>query len=477
MQNRITSKTHRKLFTATATIALMGLSATPVAANSLIAEQYDGGKSRVNRAFALRGVTEAFASAACRYDGNYDIETARYDLQHVHDNFEAVLHGLEHGDRALGMPGEETSPRILQAIAKTHELWDPMEEASRHMLEGTSTPKEVAIITEGYHDLFEQTDIMAADVSGEYTNPQELLQSDATILNFAGRQRMLAQRMTRAVCELASDVHVDVAISELTATVDMFDLSLVALRDGYPAAGVNPPPNETVKKSLEDAYALWQANRGIYDTILSGTHATADDVAASNAMTRELMVSMNNVITLYLLATPGKDGVYRVPLEAYAETELSTWINDPRVIEAVKAQNILHADLSQADIDALDQQWRAEAGADGGPMMTAALSSPVSEWLLEHQDTTAGFITEAFVMDMHGLNVAQSVATSDYWQGDEAKYQETYLIGPDALHISDVELDESTGFYQAQASLPVVDPATGEVIGAMTFGVNVQSLM
>ncbi|PRY77222.1 PilJ/NarX-like methyl-accepting chemotaxis transducer [Yoonia maritima] len=479
MQNCMSTKprSRRLALTTTACIALMGFGATTAQAQSLDPALYDGGKARVNRSLALRGLSESVASASCRYNAGIDLATAEYDLQHVHDNFDAILAGLEFGDRALGMPGAETTPRILNAIKKTHEIWDPMEHAALEMLGGTASPDDAAIITDGYHALFDQTTNLAADVSGEYTNPQELLQSDATVLNFAGRQRALAERMTRAVCELATDTNPEAALGELIATVDMFELSLVALRDGYPAAGVNPPPNDTVKGSLESTYAIWQAGRGIYDAIKDGATPTADDVIASNALTQELSVGMNNAITLYLIATPGKDGIYRVPLEAYADAELRTWASDQRVIDAVNAQNIAHANMSEDAVIALDQQWRAEASGDGGPLMTAVLDNPVSEWLRAHQDETAGFVTEVFIMDHLGLNVAQSVATSDYWQGDEAKHQETYHVGADALHISDIEFDDSTGFYQAQASLPVVDPATGEVIGAMTFGINVQHLM
>ena len=105
------------------------------------------------------------------------------------------------------------------------------------------------------------------------------------------------------------------------------------------------------------------------------------------------------------------------------------------------------------------------------------MSHPVSAWLKDQQDATTGFVTEVFVMDNKGLNVAQSALTSDYWQGDEAKWQKTYLVGPDALHISEVEFDDSTGYYQTQASMPITDPNTNEVIGAITFGINIQSLM
>ncbi|MEM8755288.1 MAG: hypothetical protein AAGF90_20180, partial [Pseudomonadota bacterium] len=73
-----------------------------------------------------------------------------------------------------------------------------------------------------------------------------------------------------------------------------------------------------------------------------------------------------------------------------------------------------------------------------------------------------------------GLNVGQSAKTSDYWQGDEAKWRETYLVGPDAIHVSDVEEDESTQTFQIQVSLPIVDG--GAPIGAVTVGVDVEHL-
>ena len=79
-------------------------------------------------------------------------------------------------------------------------------------------------------------------------------------------------------------------------------------------------------------------------------------------------------------------------------------------------------------------------------------------------------------MDAKGLNVGQSAITSDFWQGDEAKFRDTYLVGADALHFSEIELDESTGRYQAQISFTVSDEATGESLGAVTVGVDAELL-
>ena len=76
-------------------------------------------------------------------------------------------------------------------------------------------------------------------------------------------------------------------------------------------------------------------------------------------------------------------------------------------------------------------------------------------------------------MDGKGLNVGQSDVTSDYWQGDEDKWQKTFLAGAGAVHVSEVEFDESSQTYQSQFSMPIVDPATSTVIGAVTVGVDV----
>ena len=84
------------------------------------------------------------------------------------------------------------------------------------------------------------------------------------------------------------------------------------------------------------------------------------------------------------------------------------------------------------------------------------------------------WVTEAIVMDDQGLNVAVYPETSDYWQGDEAKWQETFLKGLDAIHLGKIEEDASTGKYQIQISHSVKDPESGVAIGAVTVGFTME---
>ena len=160
----------------------------------------------------------------------------------------------------------------------------------------------------------------------------------------------------------------------------------------------------------------------------------------------------------------------------YANANIKTWVSDKTVIEAIKAQNAKNASLAQSDIDALDQKWRA--GVDGGDMamIDEVLANPLSGFLRDKQMASNGVITEIFVTDDKGLNVGQSDVTSDYWQGDEAKWQKTYGTGDAAaIFVDEAEKDESTQMLQSQVSMTIADE-TGAPIGAITVGINLNAL-
>ena len=153
----------------------------------------------------------------------------------------------------------------------------------------------------------------------------------------------------------------------------------------------------------------------------------------------------------------------------YAE-KFSSWINNDKVISAIKSQNAKHADLTQDDINALDQKWRN----DDASVIDPVLNSDLSTYIQSVIEGGEGLYAEIFVMDKHGLNVGQGAKTSDYWQGDEAKFTESYGNGVDAIHISDVEFDESSQTYLVQLSFTISDG--GAPIGAVTVGVDAEMI-
>ncbi|MDA9557577.1 hypothetical protein N9R79_08780 [Vibrio sp.] len=185
---------------------------------------------------------------------------------------------------------------------------------------------------------------------------------------------------------------------------------------------------------------------------------------------------MKKLVPLLLLSPMAFADPMMDALNDHATSQLLPLSSNAVIIDAIKAQNAKNANISQDEINTLDKTWRAEVGAGNQPLISKTLGNDLSAHLVSVQEQSDGLYTEIFVMDMKGLNVGQSAVTSDYWQGDEAKFQDTYGKGPNSVLVGEIEEDESTQTFQSQVSLAITDPSTGKVIGAITYGINVDEL-
>jgi len=150
-------------------------------------------------------------------------------------------------------------------------------------------------------------------------------------------------------------------------------------------------------------------------------------------------------------------------------TQLEALGTNVTLISAVKAQN--GEGLTLEAIKNRDSKWREVAGTDS--FMDGLLANAAAVELLKIEASQVYFI-ELFLMDNQGANVAMTSKTSDYWQGDEAKWQESFKSGVGALHVGEVEFDESAQAYLVQVSVPVMED--GKAIGAITIGINLDEL-
>jgi hypothetical protein len=155
----------------------------------------------------------------------------------------------------------------------------------------------------------------------------------------------------------------------------------------------------------------------------------------------------------------------------YVVANVKPWLSDPIVVNAVKAQNIESAKLTNYQINKLDNGWIDRSDKQ---LIDAKMNNELSTFLKKKKEAANGVIFEVFVFDNKGLNVGQTDLTQDFNQGDEAKYWKTYQIGPDAIFIDKVEQDHGKNI--SQASLTIKDPASGQAIGAITVGIDVDKL-
>lgn len=155
---------------------------------------------------------------------------------------------------------------------------------------------------------------------------------------------------------------------------------------------------------------------------------------------------------------------------------IRSWVETDIVRISVDAQNKRLNKLDASAITKLDEQWVKEREADDKPLIAATLSNPLSVYLARVQGRSLGLYAEIFVMDQNGLNVGQSSITSDFWQGDEAKFQKTYDSGKDSVFIDDPEWDGDAKIWRSQVSLTLTDESGKSPIGAITVELNLTEL-
>lgn len=183
------------------------------------------------------------------------------------------------------------------------------------------------------------------------------------------------------------------------------------------------------------------------------------------------MHSMLALAALFSVATPHwqkSDPELRAEVEARIPV-VEGWASDPAIVGAVREAN--EALRSRAEIQLIDERWQATSGIDD--FMRTVIDHPAAEHLRELRASSPE-LQEAFVIDRLGANVASTNKTSDFYQGDEAKFSEAFSDGAGAVHIGKLARDESIGSFSIQIGVPVMD--AGHAIGVLVVTVNAEKL-
>lgn len=137
---------------------------------------------------------------------------------------------------------------------------------------------------------------------------------------------------------------------------------------------------------------------------------------------------------------------------------------DAELLRALKAKN--QAGESDAEIQKKDKDWQVNPQH----RLRRELTSSACATRLKKLVAPDAIIIEAFLMDAKGALVCATRETSDYWQGDEAKWLKTYRDG-NKLFVDEPALDVSSNAFGVQLSLLVSEGPTK--LGALTLTLKV----
>jgi len=137
---------------------------------------------------------------------------------------------------------------------------------------------------------------------------------------------------------------------------------------------------------------------------------------------------------------------------------------DPIVVRAVLLQN--GSGLTAEQIAVIDEAW-IEGHAES--RVKSILENLCSQRLRGASSTKLAY-KEMFVADARGATVCMSQRTSDFFQGDEAKWKKSFNGGAGQISIQLPEFDASVAGVIAHISLPIF--SEGKTIGVLMVGVD-----
>ncbi|WDD98789.1 PDC sensor domain-containing protein [Thalassomonas actiniarum] len=134
----------------------------------------------------------------------------------------------------------------------------------------------------------------------------------------------------------------------------------------------------------------------------------------------------------------------------------------PLVIEALKESNKHCRNI--VDIMKLDASWQANR-----KLQQKILQNPIAKQVEQMTNSTNNRIVEVLIMDKSGTLVGAFPKTTDYWQGDEAKFQQPIVLRGE--FVGPTKWDPSTQTYSFIFSFLIRE--NSEIIGVLAAGLDV----
>lgn len=273
----------------------------PVSAYSAGADT-ENAQERINLSGKLRMLSQRIPSAACHLNRGIDAANATNILGGATAEFEQILVALELGDPTLNIIAPETRRKTLARIQELRDLWTPFQAAALALADGTADSDDLAYVMTENRALLGRAQLLVEELIEQYSNPNAATRASLMLIDIAGRQRMLTQKMGLETCAIGTEGTAASTSDDLVGTVAVFDASLEALRFGMPQVGINPPPNPAISAGLDEVLADWTRVKPLLQEVASGVSLDNDIHMFKYQQLDITMAGMNAVVGLYAQA-------------------------------------------------------------------------------------------------------------------------------------------------------------------------------
>lgn len=220
-------------------------------------------KKRVNLSGKQRMLTQRMTKLALLISSNINKKANREKLIKFSSLYNKTLYAFKNGDKDLGCTASK-NVHIQKQIAVVEKEWRPFYKHVQTIIDGKDREgKSLAYIVDKNEQLLKESNLLVQEYEKSNTSKNYLDIARLHIVNVAGRQRMLTQKMTKEKLLIANGKKK--YVTKLATTIKLFDDSLTALIHGDSNQTIVKPSNKKIRKQLATVADIWKRLKPLYE--------------------------------------------------------------------------------------------------------------------------------------------------------------------------------------------------------------------
>ena len=249
-------------------------------------------KKRVNLSGKQRMLTQRMSKLALLVSMGVDKKANSKKLIEYAKLYNQTLEGFKKGDKELGLTPSKNAA-VLEQITTVESKWKPFLKNLITIIKGQdSSGKALEYIINNNEDLLQASNELVNRFVKSAPSPNFLEKSMLNVINVAGRQRMLTQKMTKEKLLLESK-KADTK-EKLQNTVKLFDNSLKTLIKGDANKMILKPTDKAIKAQLQKVKGIWDSLKPLYEK----EHLSKEELMTIIQKNPVLLDEMNKMVNM-----------------------------------------------------------------------------------------------------------------------------------------------------------------------------------
>ncbi len=247
-----------------------------------------------------RMLSQKMTKEALLATSGINAEENRKNLKETMNTFEKVLKGLRDGDASLNLPACENE-EITTKLDKINLLFDEMIPLLSKVTEGgVLTPVELPVLAKLNLPILTTMDStvkMFEQEAGKVLTKDPAL---ALVINLAGKQRMLTQKMSKEALLMYLKIDMVSNSKMLRDTASLFDRTLKGLKDGDSELGLPISRDEGIISQLDLVGSFWSAVKPLVEkTSNMDNYVSKEEAAAVVELLSTILKEMDKAVKMY----------------------------------------------------------------------------------------------------------------------------------------------------------------------------------